>query len=69
MKRLIENWRRFVNEAKELLCPSATQDLELNTKNRNAAIQAEHIQYGPLNLADKESRQTLEHNPRCCKKI
>ncbi len=54
MKRLIENWRRFVNEAKELLCPSATQDLELNTKNRNAAIQAEHIQYGPLNLADKQ---------------
>ena len=37
-----------------LECPDATQDLELNTKNRNAAIQAEHIQYGPLNLADTE---------------
>ena len=37
-----------------LECPDATQDLELNTKNRNAAIKAEHIQYGPLNLADDE---------------
>ena len=37
-----------------LECPDATQDLELNTKNRNAAIKAEHIQYGPLNLADDD---------------
>lgn len=37
-------------EAAENGCPLATQDLELNTKNRNAAIQAEHIQYGPLNV-------------------
>ena len=35
-------------------CPPATQDLKLNTKNRNAAIKAEHIQYGPLNLSDEE---------------
>jgi hypothetical protein len=35
-------------------CPDPTQDLELNTKNRDAAIQADHIQYGPLNLADDE---------------
>jgi hypothetical protein len=34
-------------------CPRATQDLKLNTKNRNAAIRAKWIQYGPLNLADK----------------
>ncbi len=34
-------------------CPPATQDLELNTKNRNAAIEAEHIEYGPLNLSDE----------------
>mgnify|MGYP003109038230 CR=1 FL=1 len=54
MKLLIENWRKFINEAKKLVCPKPTQDLELNTKNRNAAIQAEHIQYGPLNLADEE---------------
>ena len=36
-----------------LTCPLPTQDLELNTKNRNAAIKAEHINYGPLNLADE----------------
>ena len=34
-------------------CPPATQDLKLNTKNRNASIKAEHIQYGPLNLSDE----------------
>lgn len=50
MKLLLENWRKFVTEAKNLICPPATQDLELNTKNRDSAIQAEHIQYGPLNV-------------------
>ena len=54
MKALLENWKRFLKEVKHLVCPPATQDLELNTKNRNAAIKAEHIQYGPLNLADKQ---------------
>ena len=54
MKLLIENWKKFVNEAMKLACPKPTQDLELNTKNRNSAIQAEHIQYGPLNLADEK---------------
>ena len=54
MKLLLENWKRFINEVKEMVCPKPTQDLELNTKNRNAAIKAEHIQYGPLNLADEE---------------
>ena len=34
-------------------CPPATQDLKLNTKNRNSSIKAEHIQYGPLNLSDE----------------
>ena len=37
-------------ESIEKNCPLATQDLELNTKNRNKSIQAEHIQYGPLNV-------------------
>ena len=41
-------------ETKSYDCPEPTQDLELNTKNRDAAIEAEHIQYGPLNLADEE---------------
>jgi len=35
-------------------CPAPTQSLELNTKNRDAAIKAEHIHYGPLNLADED---------------
>jgi hypothetical protein len=39
-------------EALEKNCPLATQDLELNTRNRNEAIQAEHIQYGPLNISE-----------------
>ena len=37
-------------EAIEKNCPLATQDLELNTKNRDASIGADHIQYGPLNV-------------------
>ena len=39
---------------KQLACPLATKDLKVNTKNRDAAIKAEHIQYGPLNLEDEE---------------
>jgi len=35
-------------------CPKPTKDLKLNTKNRNAAIREPWIQYGPLNLADKD---------------
>ena len=35
-----------------MICPPATQDLELNTTNRDAAIQAKHIQYGPLNVKE-----------------
>ena len=58
MKLLIENWRRYLSEEvkltiskiTDLVCPEATQDLELNTKNRDSAIKAEHIQYGPLNV-------------------
>lgn len=33
-------------------CPAATQNLKLNTENRNKAIHAEHIQYGPLNVKE-----------------
>ena len=40
MKLLIESWRKFINEAMKLICPPATQDLELNTKNRDSAIHA-----------------------------
>ena len=43
-------------------CPAATQNLKLNTKNRNKAISASHIQYGPINMADEEYWERLaEH--------
>jgi len=48
--------RQIIREALEdnvKECPAPTQDLELNTANRNRAIQAEFIKYGPLNLADE----------------
>ena len=62
MKELLKNWRKLLKEStaitieadKKLPCPPATQDLELNTKNRNLAIKEEHIQYGPLNLTDQK---------------
>ncbi len=55
MKLILENWKTFLFEKiSDLVCPEPTQDLELNTKNRNAAIEAKHIQYGPLNLSDEE---------------
>jgi hypothetical protein len=31
-------------------CPVPTKDLEINTKNRNRAIKADFIEYGPLNV-------------------
>jgi hypothetical protein len=54
MKLILENWKRYITEVKKYSCPPATQDLELNTRNRDSSIKAEHIQYGPLNLADEE---------------
>ena len=58
MKKILTEWRKFLSEdikvavsaVKDYVCPPATQDLELNTKNRDASIKAEHIQYGPLNV-------------------
>ncbi len=49
-----EELRVLWEQAKEFACPTPTQDLELNTKNRNSAIKAEYIKYGPLNLSDKD---------------
>ena len=59
-RRLKVNPRNYVSKYKYLkegklyeaamACPTATQNLELNTKNRDAAIKAEYIQYGPLNV-------------------
>jgi len=45
--------RHIIREQTEKVskeCPAPTQDLELNTLNRNRAIQADYIKYGPLNL-------------------
>ena len=51
---ILNDFNQFVNEAAEAnACPRAAKDLKLNTKNRNRAIKAEHIEYGPLNLSDE----------------
>lgn len=47
MRKLIEAARRVFES---LDCPEPATDLELNTKNRDSAIQADHIKYGPLNV-------------------
>lgn len=53
-------------------CPIETQNLELNTKHRDAAIRAKHIQYGPLNLSDEQYWKRLadhwETTPKVAKK-
>ena len=48
MKKLIIKIGKALEKVKDLIapCPPATQDVELNTKNRDAAVKAEHIQYG-----------------------
>ena len=48
MKKLFENFRNFINEVEKLVCPPATQDVDINTKNRNSTRQ-NHM-YGPLNV-------------------
>ena len=54
LSKIIKESLKIVVEAvKDFACPPATQDLELNTKNRNSAIKADYIQYGPLNLTDE----------------
>ncbi len=68
---ILEEIHNFFNE-KAVACPEPTQDLELNTKNRDAAIKAEHIQYGPLNLEDQDYyKRAAEHwntDPEVAKK-
>ena len=49
----ILSFSKFLTETEGSTCPLATQDLKVNTENRNAAIKAEHIEYGPLNLSDE----------------
>lgn len=47
MKFLREYIQTILEQVKELVCPLATQDVALNTKNRNAT-RKNHM-YGPLN--------------------
>jgi hypothetical protein len=47
MQKLFENWRKFVSEAKKLVCPAATQDSQLNNEKRQTAI--DQAKYGPAN--------------------
>ena len=49
-KLIIERANRKMLGEAEMDCPKAAKDLELNTKNRNSAIKADHIKYGPLNV-------------------
>jgi hypothetical protein len=46
--------RKYLTEGKlyeaAMACPLPTQDLELNTKNRDSSIKADYIKYGPLNV-------------------
>jgi hypothetical protein len=46
--------KKYISEGKifeeVLACPEPTQNLKLNTKNRDSAIKADYIKYGPLNV-------------------
>jgi hypothetical protein len=54
MKKVFDFNQYIINENKlDAQCPLATRDLEINTENRDNAIEAEHIEYGPLNLSDE----------------
>ena len=44
--------KKIAQKIVDMACPKPTQDLELNTRNRDSAIKAEHIKYGPLNVDD-----------------
>ena len=47
-RTFLESYKKMNEEEHE--CPPATQDVELNTKNRDKAFQEEHIKYGPVNV-------------------
>ena len=50
MKNVLKYQQFLILESGSDSCPIATQNLEINTKNRNHAIKAEYIEYGPLNV-------------------
>jgi hypothetical protein len=50
--KFLKTYKGFHIKEAVMACPAATQDLELNTKNRDKSIKAEYIQYGPLNVQE-----------------
>jgi hypothetical protein len=48
--KIFKDIKKAESDVDKMKCPKATQDLKLNTKNRDAAIHAKHIWYGPLNV-------------------
>ena len=51
----VSRLRQIIREALEdqvKECPASTQDVSLNTANRDRAIQADFIMYGPLNVEE-----------------
>jgi hypothetical protein len=50
MKNLLNYKQYLILERGSESCPIATQNLKINTRNRNHAIEAEWIEYGPLNV-------------------
>jgi hypothetical protein len=60
LTRLIE---RAIREQEEIAnafsCPAATEDIRLNTENRNVAIQDDLVRYGPMNLSDESYWEEL----------
>jgi len=55
MKKVFDFNQYIINENKlDAQCPLATRDLEINTKNRDLAIDEEGpIKYGPINSSDE----------------
>ena len=52
MAKMIKLKELLIKQQEEQKCPSATQDLKVNTANRDRAIQADFIKYGPLNVEE-----------------
>ena len=50
------NYKKYLSEGKlfeaAMACPAATGNVALNTANRDRAIQADFIKYGPLNVEE-----------------
>jgi hypothetical protein len=47
---IIERNNRKILGESEMDCPEASENLKLNTENRDKSIKAEYIKYGPLNV-------------------